>query len=60
MYTPQINLKIEQEGQLAHTVHKSYLTINTPAVSTYTSQVIPQNHKKKPQQNTSFMVTASA
>jgi len=44
MYTPQINLKTEQEGQLAHTVHKSHLTINTPAVSTYTSQVIPQNH----------------
>lgn len=44
MYTQQINLKIEESSQLAHTVHKSHLKINTPAVSTYTSQVIPQNH----------------
>lgn len=54
MYTPQIKLKIEKYGQLANTVHKSHLKINTSAVSTYTSHHTSESsHRKKhPQQNT--------
>jgi len=46
MYTPQINLKIEESSQLTHKVHKLHFKTNTPAVS-FTSHTSESSYRKK-------------